>query len=308
MWSVRILLECILINIVNVLFRCSKEIHFRAINNLIVIHLSHSVEPHEPIALCALSATTLVYSDSSRLVKDIRWLDCRGAVPKPGHFIHSTCGHQDVIWDMCCLLDQDSKQLIVTARGPEGLSAFSNVRSGRLEWNMKGELPGMKHSMCAEGVTTDGRGHIYVCDVRNKYIYMFTTAGFKKVIWKDTEGTLGRPLRIQWCEKTLSLNVIHMLDGQYKISKIRVNTEVTAVPPLEGTQIKREAEQEDAAEEPTPPPAKRGRWDDSRTRQRREMESASQFKCKGKMDKTSHYKSRDKSIAKIPPGSRGTKT
>ena len=183
---------------------------------------------------------------------------------------------------MCCLLDRESKQLIITARGNDGLTAFSNVRSGRLEWNMKGELPGMTKSMCAEGVTTDGRGHIFVCDVRNKYIHMFTTAGYKKAIWKGDEQGLGRPLSIRWCDKTSSLNVIHMLYGEYKFSKIRVNTDVTTLPPLEGTQIKREAEEEEAAEEPTPPPAKKGRWDDSTNRERRERESASQFKCKGK--------------------------
>ena len=301
-------LKGFLINVVIVRFRAKKQIHFRAINNLVMTHLSHSVDPHEPLAMCAQSATTLVYVDCSRLVRDIRWLDCRSSVPKPGPFIHTTCGIHDLIWDMCCLRDRDNKQLIVTARGLEGLSAFSNVRSGRLEWNMKGELPAMKQSMVAEGVTTDGRGHIFVCDVRNKYIHMFTTAGYKKVIWKDTEPDLGRPLRIRWCENTSSLNVVHLVDGEHRISKIRVNTEVTALPPLEGTQIKREAEEEDAAEEPTPPPAKKGRWDDSTTRPRREMESASQFKCKGKMEKTSHCKSKDKSIVKIPPGSRGAKT
>ena len=239
-------------------------------DNLKAIVLKHSVTPYQPLALCISSPTTLLYVDASRIVRDVRWLDCSGSVPKPLSGINWTATQQNTISDMCSMADGENK-LIITTRGFGGISAYSNRRSGRLEWNMKGELPGMDVNMCAESITTDGRGHFFMCDVGNKCIQMFSPQGYKGTIWKGREHTLGEPLMVRWCKISSSLNVVHMKSREYSISKIPVN----AV--LRGDQIKREASADTTQE----PPTKKSRWDSTSREQSTPQESAPQFKCKG---------------------------
>ena len=206
-------------------------------NNLESIVLKHSVAPYQPVTLCTSSPTTLLYVDAARSVRDVRWLDCNGSVPKPLRDTNCTVTQQNIVFDMCCMRKGDN-HLIITTRGFDGISAYSNRRSGRLEWNIKGELPGMNSKTYTEGITTDGRGHFFVCDVSNKCIQMFAPNGYKGATLKGMEQSLGQPQRIRWCKSSSSLNVVHMKDGRYSISRMQVKADSTAI--LRGDQIKRE--------------------------------------------------------------------
>ena len=52
-----------------------------------------------------------------------------------------------------------------------------NVQSSQLEWMVKGKLGEMDEVMDAVSVTTDGCGHIFVCDANNSCVQVFSTGG-----------------------------------------------------------------------------------------------------------------------------------
>ena len=93
---------------------------------------------------------------------------------------------------------------------------------------MVGNVHGMKKPIGAQGVTTDGRGHLFVCDVHNACVQMFSVADarYMGTVLKDCAQDIGTPRLIRWCKNTLSLVVVHMTDSnQYIIRKFQVNVE-----------------------------------------------------------------------------------
>ena len=105
------------------------------------------------------------------------------------------------IYDMCYVKDGD-KQLLVVSAGGEGLHAYNTV-TDELEWKVEGKLPGMGKKMDAWGVTTDGRGHLFLADYENG-IQMFSTAGrYLGCLIGDED--LGSPHRVRWCDETSSI-------------------------------------------------------------------------------------------------------
>ena len=78
--------------------------------------------------------------------------------------------------DMCVVQNGDKQLLIVTggAHTSGGVYAF-NTETDELAWTVKGELEGTEEEMGAYGVTTDGRGHLFVCAPwDNECIQMFS--------------------------------------------------------------------------------------------------------------------------------------
>ena len=63
------------------------------------------------------------------------------------------------------------------------------------------------YTIVADGVTTDGQGHLFVCDYGNQCIQKFSVDGvYKGALVTDRE--LGRPHQVAWCENTDSLVVL----------------------------------------------------------------------------------------------------
>ena len=146
--------------------------------------------------------------------------DYNGSEPKPtaGRSVIHT--QQDGIYDMCCVKDGD-KQLLVVAAGWDGLHAY-NMVTDRLEWSVEGKLPGMEKEMEVIGVTTDGRGHLFVADVDNG-IQMFSTVGryfHKRCLIKDED--LGSPARIQYCDETSSMLAAFDKNSKWNLNVIHV--------------------------------------------------------------------------------------
>ena len=206
-----------------VLLRDTKKIEFRDANQLHEIQHKYSVAPHQPGRLCtsATSTSILLYEDRSKHMCDVRWLECAFSPPKPAVCTNVTNTKQGQIWDMCCVQHRQ-KELLVTTRGFDGGVYGYNTTSGELEWRMKCKLPGVKKDISPRGVTTDGRGNIYVCDDSNECIQLFSVDGvYNGSIMKEGKPSLGEPCRIRWCYRTSSMVVAHIRNKHYRISKIQ---------------------------------------------------------------------------------------
>ena len=94
-----------------------------------------------------------------------------------------------------------------------------------------GYLPGMEHKINPRAVTTDGQGHLFVCDDYNDCLQMFSTDGsyLGAVLRQGAQG-FGRPFRARWSGDTDSLVVAHVKDENCHISVISVNTDPVVGP------------------------------------------------------------------------------
>lgn len=122
---------------------------------------------------------------------------------------------------LCCMQEGD-KHLVVATHCSYTLSAW-NAKTDELEWSVDGVLPGM-NVIEPFGVVSDGRGHLFVCDVGNACVQMFSADGksMGAVLRAGKQG-LGKPWLITWCDKMSSLVVAHICQdsGAYQISVIK---------------------------------------------------------------------------------------
>ena len=169
---------------------------------------THWVAPHEPGAMCTgATSSDLWYEDLCTEPREIRPLDLSDEQPKPAvgkRVIHTQ--HSE-IYDMCFVQDGD-KQLLVVAAGKEGLFAY-NTETDALEWKMDGTQPGMEKDIVAYGVTTDGRGHLFMGDrmYGNYCIQMFSVSD-GSYLGCLVKGIVGEPVSIRWCAKSSSLLIL----------------------------------------------------------------------------------------------------
>ena len=142
-------------------------------NDCTKIH-SQSVAPHQPLRLCAMSESTLLYIDHSKIPLKVHRLNCRTLPPISPPEYKSLYLSKEMWWDMCFVREQNKKLLIVSSVGMNGIEAYNTDRCS-LEW--KGEIHGMQK--CA--VASDGHGHIFVCGKTqaNNYIHMLSASDGK---------------------------------------------------------------------------------------------------------------------------------
>ena len=168
--------------------------------------------------MCAGTQSTLLYEDRSKSPREVHWLDLNDAQPKPADGKRVIHTEQTNIDDMC-FSESAEKQLLVVAGGDKGLFAY-NTDTDELEWKIGGHLSGHLIAMHTMGVTTDGRGHLFVTDTYNHCIQMFSVSdgqylGFLVIDIAETlrsrhlkstcEQIFRFPWRIRWCEETSSL-------------------------------------------------------------------------------------------------------
>ena len=197
-------------------------IHFYDVNNFKEVVQCCSVAPHLPGRLCTSSPSTLMYLDYSKKPCEVRWLDCSGATPNTGMNITRVPQHSG-IYDICCL----THNMLIITHGYKGLCAY-NTQNDKLEWSVAGNLRLMKKPIGAQGVTTDGRGHLFVCDAHNAAVQMFSVAEGKYIRALLNEGMqgFGTPRLVRWCRNTSSLVVVHITDTtKYNISKFQMSSE-----------------------------------------------------------------------------------
>ena len=102
------------------------------------------------------------------------------------------------------------------------ISAY-DTQTDTLEWNIDGQLPGMQGIMQTCGVTSDGRGHLFVADYGNTQIQMFSVSDgqYLGYLMIDKE-KLRSPVRVYWCKKLSSLVYINRWYFEYHIYVIKV--------------------------------------------------------------------------------------
>ena len=194
------------------------------------VSYSHSFSSGtRPGRLCrAASPSVLLYEDQSRDPREVRWLNCTTWPPKLANPAPGTLGthtQQDIIWDMCYVKVQDAN-LVVTTRGYNGIYGY-NVMTNKLQWHVKGKLGVMKQVLCAEALTTDGRGHLFVGDRDNSCIQMFAADGsYIGPLTPEGRQSMEQPLQLRWNKSKSSLVVAHTTKSErYAISVIPVNIE-----------------------------------------------------------------------------------
>ena len=184
--------------------------------------LSHTVR-HQPSRMCTLSPTVLLYEDRRRTPCEIRWLDCSASPPKPVAGKSVTFTKQDAIWDMCCVKDNDDEDLLVTTRGYVGIFAYK-LKTDERVWRVKGRRATKKgKEIGVESITTDGRGHLFVCGL-DECVWIFSTSGnFLATLMRQKSLDTVQPWSISWCRETSSLIVAHTKanDRKYHISNIK---------------------------------------------------------------------------------------
>ena len=171
------------------IFRSGQKVEFRDVNDFNQILLTHSVAPHKPGALHAVTPSTLLYLDGSKSPFEVHWLDLSESQPKPAAGKQVIHIKQNDIYDMCCAQDGD-KQLLILADGQQELLAY-NTNTDKLEWKAHRKPPGMEKDMEVIGLTTDKRGHLFVCDFKkgNKCIHLFwaSDSQYLGCLMKDEE-------------------------------------------------------------------------------------------------------------------------
>ena len=183
---------------------------------------THVVAPHEPVMLCTATPSSLLYVDWSNLPFEVHWLDLSDAQPKPAaeiSFIHT---QQRNIRDMCYVQNGD-KELLIVAVGREGVFAY-NTLLYKLEWKVDRKPAGREKSIAVYGVTTDGRGHLYVADYDNRCIQIFSVSdgSYLRCLVVKGAKSLGQPDKIRWCEKSSSLLSTCWWKGSWHLKMINV--------------------------------------------------------------------------------------
>ena len=201
------------------IFCCRDKavIEFLDLNNLDQIVYTHSVAPNNSDTLCQASPSVLLYIGGTVACREIRWLDCSTIPPKESQV--NVLPMTTPIWNMCFDRQEAShKRLVIfTARGPEGIHAY-NIDTKSIDWIKT--IDDMENA----GVTTDGHGHLFICDAFNDCVHMLSVSDGKYLGCLTDKEKLGlvRPTHPAWSEDMSSLIVAHAKEDTWCISSITI--------------------------------------------------------------------------------------
>ena len=208
------------VNVASLVF-CRDEhiIEFRDINNLNDLIFSILV-PHQPIRLCSMSSTSLLYFANEEPIT--QRLDCSALPPTlltdPWQILQL---QQYQVWDMHCTEYNEKEYLITSDSVSHGVHAY-DTSSDDVVWSVVGKLSGMAEPIWAEGVTSDGRDTLFVCDRNNACIQMFLMSDGEHngALLKD-QG-LGEPRFARWYGESKCLVVSHASGVDMLISVVKL--------------------------------------------------------------------------------------
>ena len=174
-----------------------------------------------------MSQSTLAYADLSKVENwlhynsatiDISLLDCTETTPKISEkFPNSLITFRDIRFE-----EHENKKLMIVAEN-EKLFAKNTVTSFT-ESMVQGRLPGRLETMSVLKMTTDGSGHLYICDYSkdNKGIQMFSVSeGFYLgCLIKERQQGMGAPISVHWSERRSYLLVLNYKNDQLYLSSL----------------------------------------------------------------------------------------
>ena len=212
----------IIIDLTKAVFYYSKKgiIQFRDPNNLDSILYTHYVALARPVQPCQVSPSVLLFVSGPVARSEICWLDCSTIPPKQKSQKKIIFPAAIKFQDMCFVSGKQMNRkrlLIVTSVGPEGIHAY-NVDTKSLDWIK--EIEGLELAR----VSSDGHGHLFVCDRGNECIHMISVLDgqYLRCFIKTGEQGLGRPGFAAWSEETSSLIVAHGKGNKRFISVFKV--------------------------------------------------------------------------------------
>ena len=116
----------------------------------------------------------------------------------------------------------ETEAFYLTFMVKNGITAY-NMQTNTLEWMVRGKPGGMTNDLDAWGITTDGCGHLFVCDWANACVQMFNVDGdYLGPVLKEGEQSLGTPGRIRWCKSLSSFVLAHKKKECWEISLVKV--------------------------------------------------------------------------------------
>ena len=201
---------------------------------------AYSVDPGWPSSLCSILPDTLAFVDDSTSVREVMLLNCS---TKRSYCFYSFPTQKMDIWDMCSVHSGNDQLLVITGGNAtadsvslvnlanlvkssrmNGQLCAYNIKTGEMVWAVNGKQPGTNKDICGVAVTSDGNGHLFVCDTNNNCVQMFSADGSDqgRLEIEDKE-TLGKLKTIRWCSSSSSLIVVHSRDGQYdNVSSVKL--------------------------------------------------------------------------------------
>ena len=121
--------------------------------------------------------------------------------------------------------ENGAEEVITGIQPYTGIHCYS-ITTKSLKWSVSGNLPGMQNPVNALGLTSDGRGYLFVCDgmFGNRCIQMFSISDgqYLRCLIKKGEQGLGLPYRICWHSASHSLTVAHLMGGIWSLSMINI--------------------------------------------------------------------------------------
>ena len=201
--------------------RNQGKIEFRDATNLFAVIFTYSISPQKPFYQSAVSTSLLAYEDWAGDDHVVRLLSCSSLALIPTATINIG---KDLVRDICFVQHGD-KELLVVNRNLDNvceIQAYSTATS-TLEWRVRGRLPGMGADVDPLGITTDGLGHLFVCDGANRCIFVLSADGkFVAILMREGEQNLGEPRKIRWCNASESLVVSNKRDEKWNVSIVNV--------------------------------------------------------------------------------------
>ena len=221
-------------------------INFHDANKLSKIVQSYKVTPRVPTRLAVLPPSVLLYEDVSKVPHEVRWLDCSSSTIKPADELHVTTTRQRFTQDMCCT-KIGGKTLLLTTSGFGGTIQAYNASNNNVDWIVEGRLPGMRNAIKPHGITTDGQGHLFVCDSANKCIQMFSVdSEYMGGVMKEETQRFDQLSAIWWSVAASSLILVHRDSHTCSISTIKDVTDASQLAIEETVDIE---DEEDAEEQ-----------------------------------------------------------
>ena len=205
--------------------------------NLDEIVLAFAKEHSNVRCMCASSSDMLIIDDVSVCPVVVDRVNCSG---QGLIYTEATIDINSFATSLCCVKDQN-EELLITPYNKEGLFdgkyvsgiCAYNMRTGKLQWNVNGNIPGVHKRMIPTDVTTDGHGHLFVCDTNNACLQMLSTDGhfleaFDLDVLKVKNKGVATPHHICWSSDLSSLVVVFENNKKHFIAVIRVGEDSMA--------------------------------------------------------------------------------
>ena len=176
-----------------------------------------SVAPNQPRELCARSPSVLVYVDRSQARCRLHWVDCDKPQPKSAVLVRNVTHVRET--DLLSSCVQDGGKQILVFSCPDGIFAY-NLKTEKIKW--KRYETGMDKMVEITGMTTDGRGHLFVTDKRSIQMFSVSDGQYLGCLIEAGDQDLWPPLHVEWCETSSSLIVAQDSDWKWIISVIHL--------------------------------------------------------------------------------------